>query len=354
MKYQHIAHWVYETPWALLPSRLMTITELINLRVAGETLTDEQIAQRIGTGPKRSTPQPGGAVAVIPIHGVIIPRAEMFAESSGAVSIERIRAMFRAALGDASVESILLDVDSPGGSVDQVPEMADEIYQARRVKQITSISNGLAASAGYWLAVAAGEMSVTPSGQAGSIGVWAAHDNISKAMEMQGVQTTLVSAGKYKVEGNPLEPLSDEARTHIQSVVNSYYGMFTRDVARFRGTTVEAVRNGYGEGRVLPARTALDAGMVDQIETFDAALGRLLAAGRAPNGSRAETVPTLGYVSVSGAVAEPASTTTGAASTIETVLVTPDLDPLAVIDPAESAPSSSVDRRRRRLRLVEH
>lgn len=113
------------------------------------------------------------------------------------------------------------------------------------------------------------------------------HNDISSLKEKIGVKTSLISAGKYKVEANPYEPLSDEARAHIQETVDDYYGMFIGDVAKARGVEASAVRAGYGEGRMLTAKRALKAGMVDRIETFDETAARLARSASSPRRSRA-------------------------------------------------------------------
>jgi len=80
---------------------------------------------------------------------------------------------------------------------------------------------------------------------------------------------TLISAGKYKVEGHPFGPLDPEARDFLQSRTDDYYGAFTRDVAKGRGVSVDAVRSGMGQGRVLGADQAIAEKMVDGKMTFD-------------------------------------------------------------------------------------
>ena len=103
----------------------------------------------------------------------------------------------------------------------------------------------------------------------GSIGVWQAHEDWSKAMDEAGVKTTLISAGKYKVEGNPYQPLDADAQGFMQSRVDDYYNSFVKAVAKGRGISVSAVRDGMGQGRVLGADAALAEKMVDGIMTFD-------------------------------------------------------------------------------------
>jgi signal peptide peptidase SppA len=195
-------------------------------------------------------------------------------------------------VADDSVGGILIDIDSPGGSVFGVQELANEIYQARSQKPVIAIANSLAASAAYWIGSSASELYVTPGGEVGSIGVFAAHQNRAKALEAQGVETTLISAGKYKVEGSPFGPLSDEAKAFMQTRIDAHYGAFTRDVARNLGTNVDAVRSGMGEGRTLGAQAAKAAGMVTGVMTFDQVLQKMardISAGKsnARAGSRA-------------------------------------------------------------------
>ena len=202
-------------------------------------------------------------------------------------STERFAQRFREALANPEVGSILIDVQSPGGTVDGVQELADEIRAARGDKPIIAIANAYAASAAYWIASAADEMVVTPSGEVESIGVFAAHQEFSKMDEMLGCKTTLIAAGKFKVEGNPFEPLSEEARDAIQARVDDYYSMLVSDVAKARGVKVSDVRGGFGQGRMVGARDAVAQGMADRIDTFDNTLTRLLSGRSRPRGRRA-------------------------------------------------------------------
>jgi signal peptide peptidase SppA len=158
-----------------------------------------------------------------------------------------------------------------------VAELASEIVKARAQKPVVAVANSLAASAAYWIGCAASEFYVTPGGEVGSIGVWQAHFDYSKALEEEGVKTTLVSAGKFKVEGNPYVPLDPQAQAFMQSRVDDYYNAFIQAVAVGRGVSVDDVRNGMGEGRVLGADAALAQRMVDGIASFDDVLARMQA-----------------------------------------------------------------------------
>jgi signal peptide peptidase SppA len=274
-KYQHIRTEFYGKPWAILPEKLHQITQLLQYAAAGNKFTEEEVRERIGAGP-RVTPKTPGMVALIPIYGVISQRMNMMNDisGSGGTSIEKLTAAYRAALNDPNVKAIVFDVDSPGGAIDGVPELADEIYSARGQKKTVAVANTMAASAGYWLASACDELVVTPSGAVGSIGVWGAHEDYSKALEKEGVKVTLISAGKYKVEGNPYEPLSEEARSALQADVDNFYVMFVKAVAKNRKVDQTVVANGYGQGRMVMASLAAKQGMVDGVATLDQTLAR--------------------------------------------------------------------------------
>jgi signal peptide peptidase SppA len=273
-KYSHIISEVCRKPWAILPEKLAVIAQFIRMSAAGEKLSEEEIQASMSAGP-RVSPKSSGAVAVIPVYGTISRRMNMMSRMSGGTSIEQLTASFRQAMSDPSVKAIVLNVDSPGGSVDGVPELGAEILAARAQKKTIAVSDTMAASAAYWLASACDELVVTPSGSVGSIGVFAVHEDYSKALETEGVSVTLVSAGKYKTEGNPYQALSSEAKDALQSDVDKFYGMFVKAVAQGRRTIQETVKNGYGEGRMVMAQDAVKEGMADRVATLDQVLSDL-------------------------------------------------------------------------------
>jgi signal peptide peptidase SppA len=223
-------------------------------------------------------------VAVLPIYGTITQRGGGgfmdFLMGSG-TSTDKFAALFSQVMADESVKAVVLDVDSPGGSVFGVPELADMIFKARGGKPIIAVANTLAASAAYWLATQADQIVVSPSAEVGSIGVYALHEDISKMAEDMGVKVTLIGAGRYKTEGNEFEPLGEEAQAAIQARVDDYYGMFVKAVARGRGVSESAVRGGFGEGRVVGAVEAVKLNMADRVATLGQTLQRFAGSGGA-------------------------------------------------------------------------
>jgi signal peptide peptidase SppA len=277
-----------EKPWAILPNKLAVLEEIVVRHVSGERLTAEEVQARIH-GANRPEPSQIKSVAILPLFGTIFPRANLMTDVSGATSAERFGRDFSMLMQDPNVGAIVLDVNSPGGQVAGIEEVSRQIYNARGQKPVVAVSNHLMASAAYWIGTAADEVVVSPSAEVGSIGVFAAHQDISQKLEKDGVKVSLISRGKYKTEGNPYEPLGEEAKASIQSGVDEFYNMFVEAVARNRGVTAATVRNGFGEGRVVNAEQALSLGMADRIGTLEETVSRILASALAqPNGTRGE------------------------------------------------------------------
>jgi signal peptide peptidase SppA len=277
MRYERILSYVAETPWAIRPEKLAEILGFLRLRAAGDEIPDAKIRAIIAARPQNVGARGAGTIGILPIFGVLVHRGDMLRESSGATSVERLSAQFRDMVSNPDVTEIVLDVNSPGGSVQGISEFSDQVYAARSRKKITAIANAVMASAGFWLGASASEVVATPSAELGAIGVLTAHTNLARALEREGVEVSVISAGKYKGEGSPFEALSPEARAALQDRVNAFYSDFVRSVARGRGISQQAVRDGYGQGRVVGAAQALRLGMIDKIATMDETLARLSA-----------------------------------------------------------------------------
>jgi signal peptide peptidase SppA len=219
---------------------------------------------------QRRMPRMEGRVAIIPVHGVLTKRGGWGVEST-----DRIAATVDAAMGHKGISGVLLDVDSPGGSSYGLQEFADRLHGMRDVKPIVAIGNPMAASAAYWTASAASRLAVTPSGDMGHIGVWSLHIDYSQMMAEVGIKPTFIFAGKHKVDGNPFEPLSEDARADMQASVNATYDAFVEGVAKNRGRSVKSVRSEMADGRIYSAKDALQLGLVDRVATLEQVLGEM-------------------------------------------------------------------------------
>ncbi len=308
--YGQIAKFVEEYPWAMMEGPLEAMLEVLEVRLAGGRFTAEEIQDRVASAveaaaARRETSSGGGAVAVLPVQGVISHRMNMLTAMSGGLSTELLGKALDQAVADPGVAAIVLDVDSPGGSVFGVQELGDKIFRARGTKPIIAVANATAASAAYWIASQADELIVTPSGQVGSIGAMAVHIDRSKQAEMLGVRHTIVKFGENKAEGTELAPLSEAARADMQMRVDQYGKTFVKAVARGRGVTSADVMDRFGQGRMFNAIDAVKLGMADGLGTLEDVIGRL---GSGSRSAIAAETPTPAVEAEATAGAEPTPT----------------------------------------------
>lgn len=326
MRYARIVHELGLQPWAIMDQTFDNMRAVLLERASGGRPSAEEIAVRIGGPERKRDPEPfallvaegregnavllpemihgesfaadvpaavvkaaernGGerpkVVAVLPLFGIVSKRVATMEGISGpgGTSVERFMAQFRAAVASPDVSAILIQIDSPGGGVYGIEEAAAEIFAAREAKPILAIADALAASAAYWIASAAAELWVTPSGEVGSIGVYLGHIDQSAQDEMVGLRFTYISAGKFKTEANPHEPLDAEAKGALQARVDGYYGDFLKGVAKGRNVKASDVRNGFGQGRVVRAADAVKEGMADKVGAFPDAVIRAAQLGK--------------------------------------------------------------------------
>jgi signal peptide peptidase SppA len=274
--FDHLLSFVIEHPWNLTPAMLTVVAEIIARRVAEGHTDPDEIAAAVSN--RRDTPQPRrGNVAVIPVHGVLGPRMNTFSQMSGGTSYQKLTEDIRAAASDPGIATIVLDIDSPGGSVAGNAELAAEIMQARTKKPIIAQAEYTMASAAYQIAAAATEISAAPSARIGSIGTYSIHDDLSSALAHRGIKRTFISAGEGKVDGHDAGPLSDGAHARMKKAVDDAYSTFVTNVVHGRGPkiTAEMVRNDW-KAHVYSAADAKALGMIDRVATLDQTLSRLL------------------------------------------------------------------------------
>ena len=274
-------------PWAILHSALEGYAARLP-ELAGDPFADADPAAVAAVQAARGAGARTGTVAVVPILGPITKRDNLFSMFFGGTSVNSTIATLRSLAADESVATILLNVDSPGGTTSGLPELAAEIRRVRETKRVVGIANDVAASAAYWVLSQADEVVATPESITGSIGAYVMHIDASRALDQEGITVTWIKAGERKVDGNPSEPLSDRARDEIQTIVDNAYGLFVADVATGRNVPPATVRSEeWGEGAVLTAKAAKKAGLVDRIESYTETIARLAGAKR-PSGVRAD------------------------------------------------------------------
>lgn len=293
-------------PWAIVESYVPLVAGVLTRIACGEEMSEldrahieaRRAAYRAGHPvlamddtdiedyPDRPPPEPyarvstaasgGSVVAVIPVYGVLTQRGGFDADTSEPLtSMIQVTRAVQLAAADPVIGGIVLDVDSPGGSVYGVAELGDAIHAARDAKPIAAVANSLMASAAYWMGSQASELYAAPGAEVGSIGVYTVHTNVAEFLKQKGVSVEMISAGKFKTEGNPYGALSDEARANIQASVDQYYDAFIRAVARGRNASLKSVREDMGQGRVMQGDAAKTAGMIDGVATLDQVIAKI-------------------------------------------------------------------------------
>lgn len=280
--------------WYVHEQKMNEMLAFLELKLSGGAATAEAIAsirvsnEAAAARATNASSAGGGAVAVIPVYGLIMHRPSMDISGPGGTSCQQLSDRIRQAVEDPNVSSIVLDIDSPGGTTDGVDELATEIYNARKQKKIIAVSNSLNASAAYYLSSQASEIVASPSSMTGSIGVYCTHEDDSEMLAKAGIKLTLIAFGDNKTLGNKTEPLSDDGRVYLKEMVDNFGAMFEKAVARGRNVSRDEVHSKFGQGRLFDAKTAVRLGLADRVGTLDDVLANNGVSRSSKSGARSE------------------------------------------------------------------
>jgi capsid assembly protease len=271
----HLASRVLNTPLMITEAKLNAILAVLGPRIGLEVSATDQEAIADFSVPPRYREQSSDGIALIPIYDTLVYRAAGLDAYSGLTTYEDIRGMFWEAMNDPTITTILLDVDSPGGEVSKVFDLADEIFSARGSKPIYAIANENALSAAYAIASAADRVFMPRTGLVGSIGVRMVHVDQSAFNEKAGLKVTTIFAGERKNDFSPHEPISEEALGVARSMVDETYDLFVKTVARNRSLDETLVRK--TEAGVFQGENAVNAGLADAVMNFGQVVESILA-----------------------------------------------------------------------------
>lgn len=293
-------------PVAIDPARARAVVAALGGRMAGSSLAGAGSARddtRSGgvlrasaltdaaRGAERSAglrvPVVGG-VAIIEVTGTLVHRSAWAGEAWGLTSYQGIAAQLRAAAEDPEVRGIALEIDSAGGEVAGLFDLADQLRAVAARKPVRAFVAESALSAAYALASQAGRVVMARTGEAGSIGVIWIHADYSGALAGEGVEVTLVQAGAHKADGNPFEPLPAEVRERVRSELEQVRSLFARTVGAGRGGRLSEAAALATEAQVFRGSAAVTAGLVDEVRELRAAFADFVAeVGRRPRAAAA-------------------------------------------------------------------
>lgn len=269
---------ILNSPWAISHQRLIEIQRIYRTHFHGEKIDWKGMEAKAGIIERSDTEKPyiiDNGVAVIDVSGVLTKSLSFFSFLFGGSSMSEIADTFRGAMADRDVKSILLRIDSPGGTVDGTQELSNAIHAGKNSKPIIAFSDGMMASAAYWIASAADAIFISgDTVEVGSIGVVATHIDMSKQDEMFGEKVTEITAGKYKRIASSHAALSDDGKQYIQAQVDHIYSVFIADVARNRNISNEEAL-AMADGKIFMGENAVKAGLVDGVSTFDQIINQM-------------------------------------------------------------------------------
>jgi ClpP class serine protease len=216
--------------------------------------------------------KPVNGVAQINAIGPIFRYGNLFTKISGGATVSGLQADLQAAIDDSSVRAILLNIDSPGGQVEGISDLAEAIRSASSKKPIHAFSDGTMASAAYWLGSAAKRITVSDTALVGSLGVVATlprKNGKEKESEPYEFVSSISPKKRINVE-------TDDGKSQVQAIVDSTAAVFLQKVADYRGVSFEKVQSDFGQGGVLVGAEAVACGMADKVGTRDSVLASLL------------------------------------------------------------------------------
>lgn len=212
---------------------------------------------------KSKSSKPG--IAWIKVRGVIAQDNDSgaFSRPSGAGAIAK---RIRQAAEDKNVKAIVLDINSPGGTVASVQNIYDELIKAKEQgKKIVALMRDVAASGGFYIAMAADKIVAEPGTITGSVGVIMQTSNVEGLFEKIGVKVIPITSGKYKDMGSSFRPMTDAEKALLQDMVNDTYTQFFAAVKAGRPNVKAEDLTEYTDGRVFTGQRAFNLGFVDKL-----------------------------------------------------------------------------------------
>ena len=214
-----------------------------------------------------------GTVGVVGIQGSLIKGSAGWMQMYGVTGYDDIGAAVIAALQDQEVKSILYSVNSPGGAVEGIDSALSLIRMAKNTKPSSVFTDGMA-SAALWLGSAAGHITASRFASVGSVGAVATVRNMAKMYDDMGIKTEVIRSDPDKMAYTPYEELTEEARAHIEEMVQTVRDMFVADLSVNYGMKESVIKATFGAGRVFLAEEALSRKMVHAVGDMSAALAK--------------------------------------------------------------------------------
>lgn len=258
----------------MLPEQLSEMQQIYAMHLRGEKIDIAAVEARIGrplANEQQTYTLRDGGVAVLPVTGVLAPKANLLMQISGGASTQMLAQQVRSMRADPRVKAGILAVDSPGGSTLGTPALAAEVAAMAAEKPLVTVGEGTMASGAYWVGSAANAVYIEGStDMVGSIGVYQ-----RLSWDKPAPNTMEMVRGKYKrASVNGAAPSAEIVAYH-EGQIDHIYSVFVEAVAGHRGVDTKTVLQNMADGRVFIGQQAINAGLVDGVSTVDAMVERL-------------------------------------------------------------------------------
>lgn len=276
MKYENVVNFLNGSIWASDENQLMAVLSMAETIASGSDAVKVRGDRYRKSAEQKLEVHTGGAqvrltdkgTAIVPIMGVISPKANMFMSWSGGTSSMSLRNVARTLAKDGRVKRVVLHVDSGGGAALGVPEAAHELLKLRAVKPVIAVINGVGASGAYWLASTAHKIVVEPSSIVGSVGVFQIAMTAAEKYAKDGIDVRVIRKGALKYTPNSVEPFTDAGLQRAQDEVDRVYATFVTAIKENRNITMSKAE-ALADGTVETGQAAVDRGFADEVGTYE-------------------------------------------------------------------------------------
>ena len=241
-----LTHKLNNDVWAILPDYHRALA----------TQLDEH--DYTGNGYDLPRPEEESGVAIIHIHGAVGKMLTEYERMFGMTDYDDIAEQVADADANPNINSILLHIDSPGGTITGLPELAAKLRNVS--KPLVAYTEGTAASAAYWIASQADSVLLSESAEVGSVGVYVALLDQTEYLRQMGLKVNAVSAGENKLDYADFKPLSEEARERLQANVNKWHERFKAEINNKRTVPQSSMT-----GQTYEGMEAVEAGLADGV-----------------------------------------------------------------------------------------
>lgn len=245
-----LTHKLAHEPWAIRPEYHSTLV------AAAEAYHYDE--EEDGGPYEPPTPEEVDGIAIIHIHGPLGKMLTDWELMFGMTDYDDVATQLAEADANPNVTAILLHIDSPGGTITGLPELAAKMRAVE--KPLVAYTEGTAASAAYWIASQADNVLLSQSAEVGSVGVYIALLDQSEFLRNQGLRVNAIAAGENKLDYADFKPLSDEARERLQANVNKWHDRFKGDINIKRTVPGDSMT-----GQVYEGLEAVEAGLADGV-----------------------------------------------------------------------------------------